>query len=83
MNRLFPNYNEYGKGIDGIEFVRIWKKQYKESRNALKEVDDKYKHIANEYSKESFTSLYNDYTKKAIIPLNTTIAYFKAMRDVQ
>jgi len=82
LELLFPKYNDYkifmhdGK-INGEDFARVWKNQYRQSRKVLKMVDDKYKHIANEYSKQRFTYLYNAYRKTTILPLNTTLAFFR------
>ena len=92
LKKLFPNEDEIEKKIKeetkegkgslskkelGMVFTEIWKRQFAKSREVLKEVDEKYRYIANVFSKQFFTDLYHKYSKRAILPLNTTVAYFK------
>lgn len=79
---LFPNYKDYKKfmhdnKLSGEDFAFVWKTQYLQSRKVLKKVNEKYRHIANEFSKQRFTYLYNAYKKTTVLPLQTTLAFFK------
>lgn len=85
LRKLIPDEKEIQNSIEkivtkkelGLIFTEIWKRQFAQSRKVLKKVDEKYKYIANVFSKKFFTELYHKYSKKAILPFNTTVAYFK------